>query len=155
MDRVSRLPAGAAQGGELLPCTRGKRGKDGTTLEIGQAPYKYARFIPSGCRTWTCLQFCLQLREQVDVQQEGNHREPQPPMIALEPSDKKWQPLRGLWHRVDVWRHHWRPTSETHPTFGQEAMSISSYLKRSGEHVSEQSEMENKTLDCTLRKFIS
>lgn len=44
--------------------------------------------------------------------------------------------------------------SETHSTSGQDAMSISLYLKRSDEHVSEQSEMENKTLDSTVRKLI-
>lgn len=50
---------------------------------------------------------------------------------------------------VHVQRQHWRPTSETHLTFGWAAMALPSYLKRSDEHISEQSEMENKILDCT------
>lgn len=66
----------------------------------------------------------------------------------------KNEPSRGLWHMVYVQSGHWRPVSETHTTFGQDAMSIPSHLKSSDEHVSEKSEMENKTLDCTVRKFI-
>lgn len=61
-NRVSKQPAGAAQGEEFLVYTKWKRGKgkNGTKkATLGQAPYKYAESIASGCGTRTCLQFFL------------------------------------------------------------------------------------------------